>query len=73
MELETRLFGEIEVDEEKVIFFEKGIIGFPDCQKFILVYDEGEDGTRKGISWLQSLDEPAFALPVMDRDRKSVV
>lgn len=66
MELETRLFGEIEVDEEKIIFFEKGIIGFPDCQKFILVYDEGEDGTRKGISWLQSLDEPAFALPVMD-------
>lgn len=66
MQLETRLFGEIEVEEEKIIFFEKGIIGFPDCQKFILVYDAGEDGTRKGISWLQSLDEPAFALPVMD-------
>ena len=64
--METRLFGEIEVNEEKVIFFEQGIIGFPDCQKFILIYEDGENGVRKGISWLQSLDEPAFALPVMD-------
>ncbi|EOS27061.1 hypothetical protein C806_00654 [Lachnospiraceae bacterium 3-1] len=66
MQMETRLFGEIEVEEEKVIFFEQGIIGFPDCHKFILVYEDGENGVRKGISWLQSLEEPAFALPVMD-------
>lgn len=66
MQIETRLFGEIEIEEEKIIFFEKGIIGFPDCQKFTLIYDVKEDGSRKGIAWLQSLDEPAFALPVMD-------
>lgn len=66
MELNTRLFGEIEVEEEKVIFFEKGIIGFPDFQNFTLIYDEREDGKRKSISWLQSLDEPEFALPVMN-------
>ncbi len=66
MQIETRLFGEIDIEDEKIIYFEKGIIGFPDCQKFTLIYDEGEDGARKGISWLQSLDEPAFALPVMD-------
>lgn len=66
MQIETRLFGKIEIEEEKIIFFEKGIIGFPDCQKFTLIFDENEDGSRKGISWLQSLDEPTFALPVMD-------
>ena len=66
MQVETRLFGEIEIEEEKVIFFEKGIIGFPDCQNFTLVFEEGENGARKGISWLQSLDEPTFAIPVMD-------
>ncbi len=66
MQIETRLFGEIEVDEGKVIFFEKGIVGFPDCQRFILIHDEEEDNGHGGISWLQSLDEPAFALPVMD-------
>ena len=28
MQLNTRLFGEIEIEEEKIIFFENGIIGF---------------------------------------------
>ena len=66
MQLNTRLFGEIEIEEEKIIFFENGIIGFPDCTRFTLIFDLKEDGSAKGISWLQSLDEPAFALPVMD-------
>lgn len=66
MQLNTKLFGEIEIEEEKMIFFEKGIIGFPHCQRFTLIYDEGEDGKRKNICWLQSIEEPAFALPVLD-------
>lgn len=66
MKVNTRLFGEIEVEEEKIISFENGIIGFPDCKHFTLIFDETEDGERKNISWLQSLDEPSFALPVMD-------
>ena len=65
MRLNTRLFGEIEVAEEKIITFPNGIIGFPDMTKFTLIYDE-EQGTGAGIRWLQSLDEAAFALPVMD-------
>lgn len=66
MQLNTRLFGEIEIEDEKIIFFEKGIIGFSHCQRFTLIYDETEDGKRKNISWLQSIEEPAFALPVID-------
>lgn len=65
MKLITRLFGEIEVAEEKIITFPNGIIGFPDMTRFTLIYDE-EQGTGAGIRWLQSLDEAAFALPVMD-------
>ncbi len=65
MRINTRLFGEIEVDEEKIITFPGGIIGFPDMQKFTLIYD-AEKGTNAGIRWMQSLDEPCFALPVMD-------
>lgn len=61
----TRVFGEIEVAEEKVIHFPEGIIGFPDCKDFTLIYDEESNGKRS-ISWLQSLDEPVFAMPVMD-------
>lgn len=65
MRINTRLFGEIEVNEEKIITFPGGIIGFPDMKKFTLIYDI-EQGTNAGIRWMQSLDEPAFALPVMD-------
>ena len=65
MRINTRLFGEIEVSEDKIITFPGGIIGFPEMQKFTLIYDE-EKGTNAGIRWMQSLDEAGFALPVMD-------
>lgn len=66
MKVNTRLFGEIEIEKDKIICFENGIIGFPDCKQFTLIFDESENGERKNISWLQSVDEPSFALPVMD-------
>lgn len=65
MRINTRLFGEIEVSDDKIITFPGGIIGFPEMQKFTLIYDE-EKGTNAGIRWMQSLDEANFALPVMD-------
>ncbi len=64
MMLETRLFGEVEIDEKKAIYFENGIIGFPGLKKFFLIRDE--ERTDATISWLQSGEEPAMALPVMD-------
>lgn len=66
MKVNTRLFGEIEIEENKIISFENGIIGFPDCKQFALIFDEVESKDKRNISWLQSLDEPSFALPVMD-------
>lgn len=63
MIVNTRIFGEIEIDDAKIISFHGGIIGFPELKKFTLLYDAEKTG---GIKWLQSLDEPAFALPVMD-------
>ena len=65
MRIETRLFGTIDIAEEKIIHFPEGIIGFPDCKDFTLIFDE-EKGNKKSISWLQSIDESVFALPVMD-------
>lgn len=63
MVITTKVFGEIEIDDAKIITFDGGIIGFPDLKKFTLLYDSEKAG---GIKWLQSLDEPAFAMPVMD-------
>lgn len=65
MKLNTRIFGEIEIAEDKVITFENGIIGFPDLKRFVLLHDE-EKGTKVGLRFLQSVEEPGFAMPMMD-------
>ncbi len=36
MKLQTRIFGEIEIDESKKLIFEQGIIGYPDLKEFFL-------------------------------------
>lgn len=65
MKIKTRIFGEIDVADDKIITFENGIIGFPDMKQFTMLHDE-EQGKDVGIRFLQSLDEPTFAMPVMD-------
>ena len=65
MKITTRVFGEIEIDESKIISFPSGIIGFPEMTDFALIYDE-EKGKNTPIRWLQSLQEAEFAMPVMD-------
>ena len=67
VEIDTRVFGKIAIEEEKIIRFEEGILGFPDLKDFTLIYDL-EKGSDASIKWLQSIDEPGFALPVMNPD-----
>ena len=64
MKINTKVFGEIEIADEKIIHFPSGIIGFPEMTDFALVHDE-EKGVG-AIHWLQSVQEPAFAMPVLD-------
>lgn len=65
MRIKTRVFGEVEIEDAKIITFENGIVGFPDMKRFALVHDE-EKGVGAGIRYLQSIEEPEFAMPVMD-------
>ncbi|MBQ3105704.1 MAG: flagellar assembly protein FliW [Lachnospiraceae bacterium] len=65
MKVDTRVFGSVEIDEQKIIRFPGGIVGFPELTEFALVHDE-EQGNATPIRWLQSLQEPGFAMPVMD-------
>jgi flagellar assembly factor FliW len=64
MKLTTRIFGEVEIEDSKIINFPNGIIGFPDLTRFTLMHDE-EQGSGT-IKWLQSIEEPGFAMPVID-------
>lgn len=65
MKANTRLFGEIEIEEEKIIYMENGMIGFPDLKKFALIYDKEKEKKETSIMWFQSMDEPMMAFPVM--------
>lgn len=62
---ETKYFGTIDIGEDKLLDFPNGIIGFPDLRKFTIIYDL-EKGYESGISWLQSMEEPLLALPIVD-------
>ena len=64
MQINTKWFGTVEINDAKVITFEKGLIGFEDCSRFAIVY-ETEDKKETPIMWLQSLDEQALALPII--------
>lgn len=64
MKANTRIFGEIDIDDSKVIRFVNGLVGFPDMVDFAIIHDD-EKGTE-GISWLQSMQEPQFAIPVLN-------
>ena len=67
VEVDTRIFGKIAIEDEKIIRFDHGILGFPDLKDFTLIFNE-EKGVESSIKWLQSLQEPTFAMPVMNPD-----
>ena len=64
MTITTKVFGEVSIDDDKIIHFPGGIIGFPDLTDFAMLHDE--EDSISAIHWLQSIQEPAFAMPVMD-------
>ena len=57
MKIQTKAFGEIEVDEKGVIDFPKGLMGFEGSTRFVLLSKEGE----KPFCWLQSVEDPQLA------------
>lgn len=65
MVINTRIFGEATIEDDKLIHFPKGIVGFPDLTDFALMHD-AEKGNQGGIRWMQSVQEPNFAMPVID-------
>lgn len=65
MEAETRLFGEVDIADDKIITLEQGMIGFPDLIHFALIFDEEKEEKTNSIMWLQSMDDGDIAFPVM--------
>ena len=61
MIINTAKFGEIEVEDSRVFDFVLPIIGFNDLTKYIII--EPDKDTL--FKWLQSVDEPALAFPII--------
>lgn len=60
MKVATTRFGEIEIDEGKIITFPLGIPGFPELKRYFLL------DYKDPIKWLHAVDDPDVAFIVMD-------
>lgn len=62
MQVRTTRFGMVEIAEDRVITFSKGLLGFSDQRRYCLL----EPQEDSAFFWLQSLDDPALAFVVTD-------
>ncbi len=62
MKIDTRKFGEIDIDETKILTMPEGLAGFPGFKRFILI----ENPDTRPFCWFQSVENPNLALVVMN-------
>ncbi len=62
MKIQTRKFGEIEIDEKKILTMPDGLPGFDGFEKFVLL----EDPKTAPFCWFQSVEEPNLSIIVMN-------
>ena len=62
MLINTSRFGQVDVDEDRIIDFPKGLLGFARYQRYVLL-EAGEDSC---FWWLQSTEAPDLAFAVTD-------
>ncbi|NLG89106.1 MAG: flagellar assembly protein FliW [Clostridiaceae bacterium] len=63
MQLNTKHFGVIEIDEKEILYFPAGIPGFENVKKFTLL---GRQENDVPFFWLQGVDDPDLAFVVTD-------
>lgn len=62
MLIDTRRFGALEVDGDRIITFEQGLLGFPERRRYALI----QTSTDPVFFWLQSVEDPDLAFVVCD-------
>ncbi len=62
MIVKTTRFGELQVNQEDVINFNEGLLGFESLKKFFVV----DPGDSTLILWLQSIDDSSIAFPIIE-------
>lgn len=62
MIIQTSRFGQLEVDPDRLITFDEGILGFANFREYALI----QTGEGSGFFWLQSVSTPDLAFVVCD-------
>jgi flagellar assembly factor FliW len=62
MEIQTTRFGRMDVDDDRVMTFPRGLLGFPEYNRYALI----QTGDENYFFWLQCVDEPNLAFVVTD-------
>ena len=62
MNVQTTRFGTVEVDDDRVLEFASGLLGFSSYTRFVLLQPD-EDGV---FFWLQSVEAPELAFVITD-------
>jgi len=62
MEVRTTRFGVVQIAEDRVIHFPKGLLGFTSHTRYCLL----EPGDDACFFWLQSVEEPSLAFVITD-------
>lgn len=62
MIIQTSRFGQLVVDDSRLITFPEGILGFPQQRKYALI----QTGEASAFYWLQAVDRPELAFVVCD-------
>lgn len=64
MQVETLLFGKLEISPDQIIDFPKGLVGLTELRRFVLIHEEKQGAP---VSYtLQSVEDPALALQIID-------
>jgi flagellar assembly factor FliW len=57
----TSRFGSLQVEEDKIIYFSNGLLGFPEIKRYVLM-----DYKDTPLKWLQAVDDPDVAFIVVE-------
>ncbi|MCS6287572.1 MAG: flagellar assembly protein FliW [Nitrospira sp.] len=62
MKCRSTRFGNFEVNDDTLLVFPSGILGFPEWSKYVLL----DHDTEAPFKWLQCVEEPQLAFVILD-------
>ncbi len=61
MLVQTTRFGQVDAQQEQIIVFPQGLIGFEACRHWLII----PDPSNTDVAWLQSMSQVQVALPMV--------